>query len=240
MNKNVIDFIIVNYKSYKMAKILIQSIKKYTEHEYHIYLIDNSDEELLFKSFGNMNNFHYIKGNNNVEQGNFPHRTSAAHSHGLQRGVEAGTGEYICFLDVDTCFLNKWTNNILPELDSHLFVSHRWEPERNIARPQFLITKREYCDTFNINLKEAYQDSGGIFTKKSFEINKPFKILTNSYNDKSLQKYHAVDPGRKIMNDGEQAFLLNTEQPVAFFWHFGRGTLKGIKKEWFELLEKYL
>ena len=42
------------------------------------------------------------------------------------------------------------------------------------------------------------------------------------------------------MNDGEQAFLSNTERPVAFFWHFGRGTLKGIKKEWFELLEKYL
>lgn len=239
-NNKTIDFVIVNYESFDMAKLLIQSIVKYTTpYKYHIYLVDNSNQEKLFLEC-NYPNFTYLKGNNNVPQKEFPSQISSAHSHGLQKGLTKGNGEYVCFLDVDTCFLNTWTDHIISYLDKNLFVSHRWEEFRKIARPQFLITKRSYCKQFNIDLSEAYQDSGGIFTKKANDYNLNYVILPNSYNDHSLREHHAVDPGRKIMEDGEQAFIKENNKLKPFFWHFGRGTLLGIKKEWFKLLKNYL
>ena len=42
------------------------------------------------------------------------------------------------------------------------------------------------------------------------------------------------------MEDGEQAFIKENNKLKPFFWHFGRGTLLGIKKEWFKLLKNYL
>lgn len=239
MNKTI-DFIIVNYKSFDMAKLLIQSIFKYTSpYEYHIYLVDNSDQEELFLKC-NYSNFTYLKGDNNSPQKGFPSQISSAHSHGLQKGLIEGKGEYVCFLDVDTCFLDTWAEELIPQLDKNLFISHRWEEQRKIARPQFLITKRSHCEEFNIDLSEAYQDSGGIFTKKSNDYNLNYIILPNSYNDHSLRKLHAVDPGRKIINSGEQAFVKENNKLKAFFWHFGRGTLCGMDENWFKLLKEYL
>ena len=46
MNKTI-DFIIVNYESFDLADLLVKSIFKYTKpYKYHIYLIDNSDQEV--------------------------------------------------------------------------------------------------------------------------------------------------------------------------------------------------
>ena len=237
---NTIDFILVNYKSFELANILINSIHKYTKpHDYHIYLVDNSDQEELFTDYSS-DKFTYLKGNNDVEQRGFPSVMSSAHSHSLQKGYLEGKGDYVCFLDIDTCFLDYWTEYVIPILDDKFFVSHRWEPSRKIARPQFLITKRAACEAYKVDLSEAYQDSGGIFTKRSIEHNLPFLILNNSYNNKELQEIHAVDPGRVIMNSGEQAFIKKDNNLIPFFWHFGRGTVKGIDKNWFKLLEKYL
>ena len=224
--------------------MLIRSIHKYSSpYDYHIYLVDNSDEKDLFEKYKG-NKFTYIKGDNDVPQKGFPSQLSSAHSHGLQKGVSAGKGEYVCLLDVDTCFLNDWTGHVIPQLDECLFISHRWEPSRNIARPMFLVTKREYCTKYNIDLSIAHNDSGGIFTKRCKENNLQYKILFNSYNDKSLQQYHGIDPGRKIIGSGEQAFievnLGSSYKLVPFFWHFGRGTVKGIDDKWYELLEEYL
>ena len=56
MNKTI-DFIIVNYESFDLADLLVKSIFKYTKpYKYHIYLIDNSDQEELFLK-GNYSNF---------------------------------------------------------------------------------------------------------------------------------------------------------------------------------------
>ena len=239
MNKTI-DFIIVNYESFDLADLLVKSIFKYTKpYKYHIYLIDNSDQEELFLK-SNYSNFTYLKGDNNVPQKEFPSQISSAHSHGLQKGLTKGNGEYVCFLDVDTCFLNMWTDHIIPYLDKNLFISHRWEEHRKIARPQFLITKRSYCEEFNIDLSEAYQDSGGIFTKKANDHNLNYSILPNSYNDHSLRKFHTVDPNRKIIKSGEQAFISENNKLKPFFWHFGRGTLFGMDENWFKLLKEYL
>ena len=176
---NKIDFVIVSYESVKLADLLIKSIQKYTHpYDYHIYIIDNSDEREMFKKyFGDK--FTYISGDNDVDKKGFPSQLSSAHSHGLQTGLKSGNGEYICFLDVDTCFLNEWTKYIIPQLEKYIFVSHRWEESRSIARPQFLITKREYCDKYDIDLSIAYQDSGGIFTKRCKENNLEFSLIPN-------------------------------------------------------------
>ena len=121
MNKTI-DFIIVNYESFNLADLLVKSIFKYTKpYKYHIYLVDNSDQEELFLK-GNYSNFTYLKGDNNVPQKGFPSQISSAHSHGLQKGLTKGNGEYVCFLDVDTCFLNTWTNHVIPQLDKNLFI----------------------------------------------------------------------------------------------------------------------
>jgi hypothetical protein len=243
MNKNI-DFVIVSYKSFAMADLLIRSIHKYTSpYDYHIYLVDNSDECDLFEKYKG-DKFTYLKGDNTVPQKRFPSQISSAHSHGLQQGIENGSADYICLLDVDTCFLNEWTEYVIPRLDEHLFVSHRWEESRQIARPMFLVTKREYCSKYKIDLSDAYQDSGGIFTKRSIEHNLSYEILINSYNEKRYQKIHAIDPGRKIIGSGEQAFVQvptdSSYELVPFFWHYGRGTVLGMDEKWYELLGEYL
>ena len=240
VTKNI-DFVIVNHESFDMARLLIKSIHKYSApYNYHVYLVDNSTQKHLFENEF-QESFTYLKGDNNVNQKGFPSQISSAHSHALQKGVEAGNGDYVCLLDVDTCFLDTWTDDVLPMLTDNLFVSHRWEPGRQIARPMFMIFERIKYDQYNIDFSIAYQDSGGIFTKTANENGLQFKILINSYNDKQLQAYHAIDPGRKIIKSGEQAFIQkDDEQLKAFFWHFGRGTTVGIVDEWYELLENYL
>ena len=94
---NKIDFVIVSYESVKLADLLIKSIQKYTHpYDYHIYIIDNSNEREMFKKyFGDK--FTYISGDNDVDKKGFPSQLSSAHSHGLQTGLKAGNGEYVCF-----------------------------------------------------------------------------------------------------------------------------------------------
>ena len=81
---------------------------------------------------------------------------------------------------------------------------------------------------------------GGIFTKVARENNLKYLILSNSYNDHSLRDHHAIDPGRKIISGGEQAFISNDNELTPFFWHYGRGVIFGTPDEWFELLDKFL
>ena len=239
MNK-CIDFIIVSYNSFELASLLIRSIVKYTKpYDFNIYLVDNSDQRELFND-SMIDNFTYLKGNNDVPKGDFPSELSAAHSHGLQRGLVECKGDYICLLDVDTCFLDYWTEELLPLLEDNLFLSSRWESDRDIARPQFLVTKSENIDKYNIDCGICYNDSGGIFTKVARENNLKYLILSNSYNDHSLRDHHAIDPGRKIISGGEQAFISNDNELTPFFWHYGRGVIFGTPDEWFELLDKFL
>ena len=45
---------------------------------------------------------------------------------GMTIGAKAGNGKYICHIEHDVVFLNKWTDDILPLLEHNSFVSYGW------------------------------------------------------------------------------------------------------------------
>ena len=48
-----IDFILVNYFSEDLAKIVVESIYKFTKSPFNVLLIDNSKDKSLLKKYGN-------------------------------------------------------------------------------------------------------------------------------------------------------------------------------------------
>ena len=44
-------------------------------------------------------------------------------------GTKIGNGKYVCQVEHDVIFLNKWVNDILPLLDNNSFVSYAWRED---------------------------------------------------------------------------------------------------------------
>ena len=50
-------------------------------------------------------------------------------------GIDLSKSKYICHIDIDSLFLREWENDILPLLETNLFVSHG--ESKGIAREYF-------------------------------------------------------------------------------------------------------
>tara|TARA_R110001592_G_scaffold61537_1_gene187527 strand:+ start:13512 stop:14225 length:714 start_codon:yes stop_codon:yes gene_type:complete len=230
----LIDFVAVNYNSLDYAEILTKSITKFVDTPHNIIIVDNSDQ--LSELHEINSNLLLLKGNNNVDQGNAPSLASAAHASSIEKGIQSGTAEYICICDIDICFLSAWTHEILPMLNDNVFISHRWEPSFEIARPQFMIFKRSWYKENNFKFNANYKDTGGFLTKFCTDNELKFGIITNSYNIPELKDAHIF----KEITNGEQAF---SENKIPWLFHHGRGTLGNghpNRKQWYSVLRKYL
>lgn len=260
VNYNSLDYAEILVKSISKYS---QSVDiKYT-YDTNIIIIDNSKyiaslEGLRFKKDLDIT---ILKGDNNVDWTDAPSPASAAHANSIQMGIEHGTSKYICICDIDICFLNPWIHEQLPKLEKCGFISHRWESDpwdqytkqqikdikaagyghgnervSNIARPQFMVFKREWYEMNEFVFNARFKDTGGFLTKFCHDNKVPIGILANSYNNPELKQYHWFPE----IKNGEQAFLDNGSP---FMFHHGRGTLgpgHPNRKQWFEVMSQYL
>ena len=155
-------------------------------------------------------------------------------------GTKLGKGKYICQVEHDVVFLNKWTHEILPMLETNSFISYAWRHDIDQAlTPQWSIVKRETIEN-NFYKEEGdlypnchYKDTYGLLSLWAREQNQPFVILKNSLEDKSLKSKHALD-----IHFGEEGFI----NGIPFVHHAGRGASRSLEyvREWIDKVDKYL
>lgn len=162
---------------------------------------------------------------------------SKNHSEGLTIGMKNTENNYVCFLDMDVVFLNKWVDEILPLLDDYFLVSHRFDAGKGpsgIVREMFMIFRRENFEKYNLYPNIDYVDAAGNITKFCVDNQFDFYILENSLFNKELREEHFLN-----LSCGEQAY---TPTNIPFFYHYGRGaTLTDeLYNEWITNVENYL
>ena len=165
---------------------------------------------------------------------------SFAQSKGMEIGIKAGNGKYICNVEHDVIFLNKWVEDILPLLDNNVFVAALYRYDMDYARTdEWSVMKREtiennfYKEQGDLYPNCHYKDTFGLLTLWARENKKPFFITENSLNDRSLQGSHLLNVGF-----GEECFI----NGKSFLHHVGRGSIRDSSedKEWIRESEKYL
>ncbi len=251
-----IDFILVNYFSEDLAKIAVESIYKFTESSFNIILIDNSrDKSLLknkFKDF-NKDNFCLINGYNqetpeerfenglngitwyNTEGGKYG-PGSLHHNKAFNMGIDLCKSKYICHVDIDSLFLKEWEEDILPLLETNLFVSHG--ESKGIAREYFLIWKKEEFEKHNLKPDLSYVDTCGNLTKFGKDNNIPFYVCENTAFRKDKIKKHIIK-----LDAGTQSY---TPNGLPYHYHLGRGTSLKVmgqeecKSDYINLCKKFL
>tara|TARA_B100001063_G_scaffold30352_2_gene23328 strand:- start:1538 stop:2326 length:789 start_codon:yes stop_codon:yes gene_type:complete len=229
-----IDFILVNYFSEDLAKIAIESIYKFTKSSFNVLLIDNSkDKSLLKNKLKNFNkdNFHLINGYDqetpeerfenglngitwyDTEGGKYG-PGSLHHNKAFNMGIDLCKSKYICHVDIDSLFLKEWEEDILPLLETNLFVSHG--ESKGIAREYFLIWEKEKFEQHNLRPDLSYVDTCGNLTKFAKDNNIPFYVCENTAFRKDKIKKHIIK-----LDAGTQSY---TPNGLPYHYHLGRGT----------------
>ena len=161
-------------------------------------------------------------------------------SEGMSIGVRRGTGKYICHVEHDCVFLNKWVDEIMPLLENNVFISYCWRKDIDQAlTPQFSIMKRDTIE--NNYFKEEgdlypnchYKDTYGLISLWARETDQPFYICKNSLEDRTLKNKHVLN-----VSHGEEGFI----NDMPFVHHGGRGATRNedYYNNWIEAVTKYL
>jgi|TARA_R110002073_G_scaffold119797_1_gene261377 hypothetical protein len=139
-------------------------------------------------------------------------------------GTKIGNGKYVCQVEHDVIFLNKWVNDILPLLDNNSFVSYAWREDIDQAlTPQWSVLKRKtiennfYREPGDLYPNCHYKDTYGLLSLWAREFNKPYVILENSFENRSLKSKHVLD-----VPFGEEGFI----NGVPFMHHGSRGAIR--------------
>ena len=158
----------------------------------------------------------------------------------MTKGAKLGNGKYVCHIEHDCVMLNNWVDEILPLLESNVFVSYAWRYDHQAAMAcQWSIIKRETID--NEYYKEPgdlypncdYKDTYDLITLWASENELPFHICENSEQSKVLRQQHALD-----VSYGTEGFI----NGKPFVHHAGRGATRSDEyyQSWIETVSKYL
>jgi len=161
-------------------------------------------------------------------------------SEAMTIGTKIGNGKYICQVEHDVVFLNKWVDDILPLLNDNSFVSYCWRHDIDQAlTPQWSILKREtiennfYKEPDDLYPNCHYKDTYGLLSLWARECNQPYVILKNSFEDHNLKSKHILD-----VPFGEEGFI----NGVPFMHHGSRGAIRSEDhyEKWIFEVSKYL
>lgn len=247
-----IDIIITAVGRIEYIKLLIRSIRKYTNYLYKIYIVVDvrNDNEIEFFDklqiyYEECEDIFIIKSKNKEDnRGGHTHcstdgrlvgNPSFYKSIAYETGIENSNGKYICMLDYDVVFLNEWTEHILPLIGDYFFVSAMWRDDLKIARDQFFIYEREKFDKVNLMPDCSIGDTTGNVTHFAQDNDLPFYICENSsnYGNWLLRDKHVLN-----LNHGEQIFV----DDIPFLYHYGRGSAREVElyNNWIEVVSEYL
>ena len=145
-------------------------------------------------------------------------------TEGMTIGIKKGNGKYICNVEHDIAFLDKWTDDILPLLEDNVFVASLYRHDLNYARTdEWSVLKREtlennyYKESEDLYPNCHFADTDGLISLWARENDKPFHVVENSLNDKSLKTKHVID-----FPYGEECFI--NGRP--FLHHSSRGSMR--------------
>lgn len=254
-----IDFIIVAYYRFEQIKLLVQSIDRYVTGEYTIHIANNGQNEgpgngydILTELFKENPNVIVYKGINQVQgtehintsyttkiDGRLVGTGSYTQALAMKQLIKSGNRKYLCYVDGDVIFLNKWVDDILPLLETNVFVSHMWRHDLGQDAQQFVTLKRETVESNYVDEPEDiypnifYKDTGGMLSYWALKNKKPFVILKNSFENPELKVYHLLN-----LKHGQQAWINN----VPVMYHYGHGSMREESKylEWISEASKYL
>ena len=275
----MIDFVTVIYKRTDYAKLIHESIKKYVDHPYKFYVVNNGDNSkdsvelnILKQMFENEDNVIIVEGIHQVNQDDgvcnpaiggqkysqqyfidnygwdgytkYDKRAigfaSWLQAEAMTIGTKVGNGKYICQVEHDVVFLNKWVDDVLPMLQSNSFISYCWRHDIDQAlTPQWSILERKtiednfYKEPGDLYPNCHYKDTYGLLSLWAREYNQPYTILKNSLEDSSLKSKHVLN-----VNFGEEGFI----NDVPFIHHAGRGAARSVDyySIWKKEVTKYL
>ena len=254
MYKKGVDFIIINFYGIDYVTTLVDSIHKYTDVEYTIYIINNGDNESTSGEYHKLVNLY--EGDDRVEilkgetqdrevkakdgaiykckiDGRNVSKASLVKTKAQQEAWKVGKREYICSLDYDAIFLNKWADEILPLLTDNIFVSY-FRYDLNIARDQFMVLKREIVEKYNLYPNLDYCDGSGNITYFCDQSKHKYKLLLDSHSRQDLKRNHLLN-----LKNGEQ---IHSPSGLPIFYHFARGGSRDTtyKKAWVKEAKAYL
>tara|TARA_R100000030_G_scaffold79642_1_gene62537 strand:+ start:1583 stop:2437 length:855 start_codon:yes stop_codon:yes gene_type:complete len=161
-------------------------------------------------------------------------------SEAMAIGTKLGTGKYICQVEHDVVFLNKWVDDILPLLENNCFISYAWRHDIDQAlTPQWSVIKREtiennfYKESGDLYPNCHYKDTYGLLSLWARKNKQPYLILKNSMEDRSLKSKHALN-----FHCGEEGFI----NDIPFLHHQGRGSVNNEDdyNQWVKKVSKYL
>tara|TARA_R100001377_G_C3194649_1_gene112134 strand:- start:3881 stop:4744 length:864 start_codon:yes stop_codon:yes gene_type:complete len=161
-------------------------------------------------------------------------------AEGMAKGAKAGNGKYICHIEHDVVFLNKWTDDILPLLEHNSFISYGWRHDIDQAlSPQWSVIKREtvennfYKEVGDLHPNCHYKDTYGLLSLWARETNNPFLLLENSFENKKLKSNHILK-----FPYGDEGFI----NGIPFLHHAGRGAIRSedIVQSWISEVSDYL
>ena len=165
---------------------------------------------------------------------------SYAQAVGMEIGIKAGTGKYVCNVEHDVVFLGKWVKDLLPLLIKNVFVSYAWRHDIDQAlTPQFSVVERSTLENNylfepgDIYPNVHYQDTFGMLSLWARRKDENFCILVNSLNEPGLKSQHVLD-----VPHGEQGWI----EGKPFVYHYGRGGGRNdyLYQLWIEKTNEYL
>jgi hypothetical protein len=248
-----IDFIIVNFYREEYVKLMVESIHRFTDTDYSIYIINNGKNEgensgydKLKKIFQHDETVTILKG---VEQdnavkpedgaiekckidGRMVSLASKCKTIAQQKAWKVGNREIICSIDYDAVFLNQWFDDIKELLESNFLVTYM-RYDLNIYRDQFLVIKRKDVEDNELYPNLDYKDGSGNITLFCESNKKDVHILNDSFSNKDLKNHHVLN-----LKYGEQLFV--NEKP--FFYHYSRGGSRdnNLYGDWLNSVTNYL
>ena len=160
---------------------------------------------------------------------------------GMRLGIQKSSAKYVCHVESDVVFLNKWVHELLPLLEENKFVSYAWREDVKHARStQFSILKRETYENEYLEQEGDlvpnmhYQDTDAMISKWCKDKKLPFVITQNTLNTPSMRNKHVLN-----VRYGEQGFL---SSGLPFVYHYSRGHSKRESDymNWVNEVEEYL
>lgn len=134
----MISIVTVNWNAYDYAKLLISSVKRFSQ-ECEIIVIDNS--EVKFK----------------LDATVYPQDYNIGHGEGLNLGISKANGEYVLILDIDCHIMTSgWEELFLRALRNFDLVAGKGSPAKPI-RPACMFGKKQFLEKFDMRATEGYK-----------------------------------------------------------------------------------
>lgn len=135
----MITILSVNWNSYDFAKLLLESIERFTSEPYEVILVDNSSSP------------ERISGKNLRV---LPQSTNIGHGAGLNVGIQAANGDHVMCVDADCHFLSHhWVDRLL-SIDADV-ITGRGVPAKPI-RPACLFIQTKVARRYDWNSTPGY------------------------------------------------------------------------------------